>query len=107
MADRLKVDMDQLERIRLKLSQVTNLLSGDDTFSADAANFVGNEHLAQRVRDFGTSWDDRRVKLVQRLDRIEDAVGKIGSSFTNVDTELKNALGAPPAPVATAARSTT
>lgn len=93
MADQLKVDMDQLERIRLKLSQVTNLLTGDDTFSAEAAEYVGHAHLAQRIRDFGTSWDDRREKLVLRLDRIEDAVGKIGSSFTNVETELKNAIG--------------
>jgi hypothetical protein len=100
MVGQLKVDMDQLERIRLKLSQVTNLLAGDDTFSAEAADFVGNDHLAQRVRDFGTSWDDRRVKLVARLDRIEDAVGKIGSSFSNVETELKNALGgSAPTPV--------
>lgn len=98
MADRLSIDIDQLERLRLKLSQVTNLLGGDDIFSPNIADHVGHDRLAQRVRDFSTSWNYRRRELVARLDRVEDAVGKVGTSFGSVETELTKAIAqAPPA----------
>jgi len=94
----LSIDVDQLERLRLKLSQVTNLLQGDDIFSPNIADHVGHNGLAQRVRDFSTSWNYRRAELVARLDRVEDAVGKIGTSFGSVETELTKAITqAPPA----------
>lgn len=105
MADRLLVDTDQLERIRLKLSQVTNLLQGEDTFSREAADFVGHAGLAQRVRDFGTSWDDRRTKLVARLDVLEDSIGKIASSFSNVETGLASGIAGSAPTTTVAARS--
>lgn len=96
MAD-LKVDIDQLESLRKRLDKALEVINEDSDMSRDLGSLVGDGRLASKIGDFSSSWNKHRFDIRDNLEWLKDSIGKIGESFENMDTELANALTAPPA----------
>lgn len=90
--DRLKVDADELAQLHARLVRITRSLDQDEFLTQGASQHVGHDVLASRVREFATSWNDNRDKVVQRMTYIRDSVGKIGETFETVEGKLTGAL---------------
>lgn len=95
MAD-LKVDIDQLEALRKRLDKALDVINEDSDISRDLGWAVGDVRLASELDHFSSSWNKHRFDIRDNLEWLKDSIGKIGDSFENMDTELANALTAPP-----------
>ncbi|MCU1424007.1 MAG: hypothetical protein JWM51_298 [Microbacteriaceae bacterium] len=96
MAD-LKVDIDQLDLLRIRLDKALEVINEDSDISADLGGLVGDGRLADALHDFSASWNKHRFDIRDNLEWLKDSVGKVGESFQSIDTELASAL-APTAP---------
>ncbi|MER3387583.1 MAG: hypothetical protein RIC81_09265 [Microcella pacifica] len=92
MSTTLKVDIDEMESLVSSLWRVEGYLDRSDYWSDRVADAVGHDALAQRCRDFSRSWDDNRVKVVERVAGIRTSVSKIAASFAELETELATAI---------------
>ncbi|MGH3889420.1 MAG: hypothetical protein ACRDSZ_23145 [Pseudonocardiaceae bacterium] len=60
--------------------------------SDDAADAIGHRGLADAVRSFAHNWDDRRAKMVEKIDTLAKSATGVGDAFEQVDTEFAAAL---------------
>jgi hypothetical protein len=103
MAEQLKVDIDQLERLHNRLDSALSIIDQEFEISYQVGSLVGDGGLAGAIANFSSDWNKHRFDIRDRLKWLKDSVGKIGESFDNIDTELAKALTAPPKPAAATA----
>jgi len=95
MAD-LRVDIDQLDLLRIRLDKALEVINEDSDMSRDLGSLVGSSTLSGAINDFSSGWNKHRFDIRDNLEWLKDSIGKIGESFDNIDTELATALTAPP-----------
>lgn len=92
MVSDLKIDLDQLNLLRIRLDRVLDVIGEDSDIARETAWAVGHAGLASTLEHFSSSWRKHRLDIRDNLSWLEDSVDKIGQSFTDVDTELSSAL---------------
>ena len=60
--------------------------------SDDAAEAIGHRGLADAVRSFAHNWDDRRAKMIEKIDTLATSAAGVGEAFEQVDKEFAAAL---------------
>jgi hypothetical protein len=99
----LKVDYEQLAALHRRLDTASdNMRDDSDTMSA-LASAVGEERLAERIREFGKDWSVHRADIRENIDWLRDKVERISDELEKIDGDLARGLqdaGAPPAPPA-------
>lgn len=88
----LEIDTDVLVEAGRSLRLVANEFEHANANSDRAAEAVGHEGLAERVREFAHNWDDRRGKMVNNVMSLAEASSGIGDAFDQLETDFVGAL---------------
>lgn len=81
-----------LQLIEDDLNLIRSEFDGADDFASDVAEATGDDELEDKVRDFATSWNDKRSDMVEQVDNLVAQVGAISQAFMETDSELARAL---------------
>lgn len=92
----LRVDTGLLRVAGSQLRVVATEFHHANANSDDAADAVGHRGLADAVRSFAHNWDDRRAKMIERIDTLATAATGVGEAFEQVDKEFAAALRGDP-----------
>jgi hypothetical protein len=88
----LEIDTDVLAEAGRSLRRVANEFQHANANSDRAAEAVGHDGLAERVREFAHNWDDRRAKMVANVGSLAEASTGIGGAFDQLETDFVSAL---------------
>lgn len=88
----LRVDTSLLRTAGEQLRVVATEFHHANANSDDAADAIGHRGLADAVRSFAHNWDDRRAKMVEKIDTLAKSATGVGDAFEQVDTEFAAAL---------------
>ncbi|MCU1442710.1 MAG: hypothetical protein JWQ59_860 [Cryobacterium sp.] len=92
MSGDLVIQMDLLDQLETDLAGIAAEYEKADDFSAELADVVGHVALGDQVREFSTSWNDRRKNMAEQVTALHGQVAAIRDAFTEVDLELSKAL---------------
>lgn len=95
----LRVDLDAVRELGSSLTVVAAEFETANANSDRIADAVGHEGLAGVVRDFARSWDDTRAKMTENLRMLADSSSAVADAFTDIDTDLAQAIEGEDAPV--------
>ena len=98
-ASQLKVDYDQLTALHQRLTTASDNMRDDSQTMQSLATAVGDERLADKIRDFGHDWSVHRADIRENVDWLNDKVRQIAEELEKIDTDLAKGLTDPgPAP---------
>jgi hypothetical protein len=87
----LKLSGDQLADLKDEVL-FASIALGDVTRLEDFGAALGHQGLASRVAELSTGWDLRRGEIVKAMDTLWAALGKIESTFDDVEGQLASHL---------------
>lgn len=90
--DRLRVDTLLLREAGAQLRFVADEFHHANARSDDGADATGHPGLAEAVRSFAHSWDDRRAKMVDNIAALAKAATTVGEAFEELDREFAASL---------------
>lgn len=88
----LNLDLARLESLHQDLASIVAEFKNADEFSDAVADATGDDHLADKVRDFAHAWNEKRKNMTESVEGLVKAVGAITDNFTKVDAGLAKAL---------------
>lgn len=89
----LSMNLSALETLSTRLTSVSNDLSSSEAFSRTVAGLVGDDRLAQVVRDFAEKWNIRREHLITEIEGTAAAATAIHDTFEELDKKLASSAG--------------
>jgi ABC-type transporter Mla subunit MlaD len=92
VGERLVVDVDLLESTAERLTSIVTAFEDADSHAGRVADAVGDDKLADAVRDFADKWRGRRGKMKDAIANLAELTTAAGSQFREVDTELADSL---------------
>ncbi|MPZ66623.1 MAG: hypothetical protein GEU83_14300 [Pseudonocardiaceae bacterium] len=92
MPGELRVDTALLREAGAGLRFVATEFQHANARSDDAADATGHPELAEAVRSFAHSWDDRRAKMVENIAALAKSATGIGEAFEELDREFAASL---------------
>jgi len=91
-SSQLKVDYEQLAALHRRLDTASdNMRDDSDTMSA-LASAVGEERLADRIREFGKDWSVHRAGIRENIDWLKGKVELISDELEKIDGDLARGL---------------
>lgn len=87
MAD-IELDLGDLHTLWVELSRVHRRFGEADGVGTRLVDAVGHRGLAGRLRDFGSSWDERREDLAEDLDRVWRGIRLVEEVHRELDLTL-------------------
>ncbi|WP_336923463.1 hypothetical protein [Aquipuribacter sp. SD81] len=91
MAD-LEIDTVVLRETGAALRLVATEFEHANARTDALADALGHRGLAERVREFARSWDDRRAEMVEGIAALADTATGVGETYETIDSELAAAL---------------
>jgi uncharacterized protein YukE len=88
----LILDLQRLDQLHSDLQAVVDEFTGASGFSHDVADATGDDHLADKVRDFADRWNDKRKNMTESVESLQKAIAAITDNFSKVDQGLAKAL---------------
>lgn len=92
MTDQLVVDVDLLLETGNDLTAIVNEFDGADSYANRVADDVGDDTLADAVRDFSNEWKGRREKMKESIANLAELTTAVGTQFQDVDKQLATSL---------------
>lgn len=93
MGTRLKVNTEALRKAADGLDLAKTELGEAKVQAGKAAEAVGDEKLAEAIRDFASTWETRRGQIVKAVDGLANSLRGVADNFEMTDNELSKALG--------------
>lgn len=93
----LAYDSERLSTLATQLSKITGNLKDDNKLKSYDIDDVAHEKVASAIDDFVGDWDDKRNKLVEKVEALADLAAKSHEQFEQVDLDLAAALTEEPA----------
>jgi predicted nucleic acid-binding Zn-ribbon protein len=102
-ASQLKVDYDQLSTLHQRLQTASDNMRDDSHTMQELASAVGDERLADKIRDFGQDWSVHRADIRENIGWLNDKVKQIADELEKIDGDLAAGLtnSSAPAPTST------
>lgn len=91
----LSVDTVQLIELARRLTLAVGTLKSDSDFSGNVADLVGEHELAERVRSFASSWNDRREMLLDQAWILTRSLDNFAQALDQVDHDSGAAIAQP------------
>jgi chaperonin cofactor prefoldin len=88
----LILDLQRLDQLHSDLQAVIAEFKDASEFSHDVADATGDDHLADKVRDFADRWNDKRKNMTESVENLQKAIAAITDNFSKVDQGLAKAL---------------
>ncbi len=98
MADGLKLDTEQVQQVANDMQRITRTLEDAAADSSSLAAVIPVHELSRAVEDFAGGWDDNRRSLVEEVSALREQAAAVAQAFTDVDSQLVDALTRPPQP---------
>jgi L-lactate utilization protein LutB len=92
MTDQLVVDVDLLLDTGDDLTAIVNEFDGADSYADRVAAAVGDDTLAEAIRDFSSEWKNRREKMKESIANLAELTTAVGTQFQDVDKQLATSL---------------
>lgn len=92
MTDQLEIDVDLLLETGTDLTRIVDEFDGADSYADRVAEAVGDDTLADAVRDFSREWKNRRAKMKDSIANLAELTTAVGEQFRDVDTKLATSL---------------
>jgi conjugal transfer/entry exclusion protein len=92
MTDQLVVDVDLLLDTGDDLTAIVNEFDGADSYADRVADAVGDDTLADAIRDFSSEWKNRREKMKESIANLAELTTAVGTQFQDVDKQLATSL---------------
>lgn len=96
MSGKLDIDLDAVEMVSTNLQTIVTRLEAAGADASSLAGAIPVHELADRVDDFAGSWDDRRKELIGQVTDLQGQADAVVNAFTDVDSQLADALTRPP-----------
>ncbi|WP_052241243.1 hypothetical protein [Microbacterium hominis] len=96
MADGLKLDTEDVQKVANDLQRITNTLEDAAADSSSLAAVIPVEELSRAVEDFAGGWDDNRRNLIKEVSALREQAAAVAQAFTDVESQLVDALTRPP-----------
>lgn len=100
MSAKLKVDLDEVDLVSTNLQSIVRKLESAQSDADALAGAIPVSELAKASTDFAGKWDDRRKELVEQVTSLQKEAEAFVQAFTDVDSQLADALTRPPQPAA-------
>jgi len=88
MTGMVKLDLGDIAATAARAERLRQTFDDSDDSSRRAADACGHHDLADTVRRFATTWDDRRRGMAESLQTLADALSGIHDGFSQVDRDL-------------------
>lgn len=93
MADMVKLDLGDIAATAARAESIRSAFDASDDSSRQAADACGHAELADTVRRFASTWDDRRRGMSESLATLAGVLDDIHTAFTQVDRDLGASIG--------------
>jgi hypothetical protein len=93
MTDMVKLDLGEIAATAGRADRVRRTFESSDDTSRQAADACGHDELAETVRRFASTWDDRRRGMAEALGTLAGVLGDIHDAFQQVDRDLGASIG--------------
>lgn len=94
MAGMVKLDLGAIADTATDADRIRHTFDDADDSARAAADACGHPELAQTVRRFATTWDDRRRGMSDSLGTLAGVLRDIHTAFRDLDRELGDSAGA-------------
>lgn len=84
----LEINTDTMREAGSSLRTVAVEFDAAKDHSREAADAVGHDGLADRLRNFADSWDGRREEILEDINTLSERCTVIAESFEQLDGEL-------------------
>jgi len=92
----LRYNYDTLMSASRTLGQISKDFGDAGRKADEVAKLVGDSgtaiDLSRAIRSFADAWDDKRAKLMERIDSLAEVTKGVAETFNEVDTKLAQAL---------------
>lgn len=88
----LSYDKERLSTLATQLSKITGNLKDDGDLKSYDVDQVAHQKVANAIDDFVNDWDDKRNKLVEKVESLADLAAKSHEQFDQVDLDLAASL---------------
>lgn len=88
----LDLDLQELRNRARAIRSTADRIRAVEDDARIIAGLVGNETLAKKVNEFGTSWGITRGRIVKQLELIADMLDSIVNAFEAVDCKMARAI---------------
>jgi len=96
VADGLTLDTEDVQKVANDLQRITRTLEDAAADSSSLASSIPVEELSRAVEDFAGGWDDNRRNLIQEVTALREQAAAVAQAFTDVESQLVDALTRPP-----------
>lgn len=93
----LSYDSDRLSDLATQLTKITGNLKDDRKLKSYDIEQVAHEKVAEAIDNFVNDWDDKRNKLVEKVESLAEMATTSHEQFEQVDLDLAAALTEEPA----------
>jgi hypothetical protein len=84
----VKLDLGAIDATARRADRIRRTFESSDESSRAAADACGHSGLADAVRRFADSWDDRREGIADSLGTLSGVLSDIHTAFTELDRGL-------------------
>lgn len=96
MSDEVLIKYSQLDRVNERLKKIIEELEDASGRSNDLEGWIGNPYgkgkLRDRASEFESGWDDRRNKLLEDIQKVQQHVDGVLEGFAEWDSETANGM---------------
>ncbi|MHC3474488.1 hypothetical protein ACYF6T_38145 [Streptomyces sp. 7R007] len=95
--DRQRLDLEVIESMGKGLSSIKKAFDGMGKLDHYSDDF-GNDHLADKFKDFADNWKMSREKLTGEVDALASIAKAAAKAYQDIDHELAEAIRGAQAP---------
>lgn len=88
----LTYDSERLANLSTQMGTISGNLHDDRDLKSYDVEEVGHHKVADAIDDFVNDWDDKRNKLIEKVDALAEMASTSHENFTQVDLDLAAAL---------------
>lgn len=81
----LDIDTDQLKSISQNIRSVVDALHNAKQDASEAAEYVGHDRLAGKVREFGDAWRIHREDTISEITALADLFDAVHQTFADLE----------------------
>lgn len=93
MTDMVRLDLGGIAATAARARRIRSTFDASDDSSRRAADACGHAELADTVRRFASTWDDRRRGMSESLGTLAGVLDDIHDAFTQIDRDLGSSIG--------------
>ena len=92
MTGMVRLDLGDIAATAARAERIRSAFEASDDSSRRAADACGHDDLADTIRRFASTWDDRRHGMSESLETLAATLTGIHDAFTQIDRDLGSSI---------------